>query len=164
MLTAALLSGQLAAADREVLKTTWAGFQQQVTSRKLAGRRIQIRVSGRSIKTSLVDVTETHLVVRQTRGTAKWGSGNEQARIPREEIASVRFGGRTGNGRMIGLLVGLGAGAGIAAAVATGQDVSEGPLVVILPIAGVGLAALTTLAGYFIGRSFDQPGPEFVFS
>ncbi len=164
-LAATLLAQPLLAAGREVIKTDWNGFRQQVSSRKLHGRSAQIRLSGgRGIKTTLLDVTDAALVVRATRATSQWRSADGKARIPRDQAASVRFRGRSGKRGIMGGLIGLGAGAGIGAAIATGHDITEGSLVVILPVVAAGVAIGFGVAGYFIGRSMDHPAPEFVLT
>lgn len=164
-LAAILLAQPLLAADREVIHTDWNGFRQQVSSRKLEGRPAQIRLSGGSdIKTTLLEGTDAALVVRANRATQQWKSADGKAHIPKDQVASVRFGGRSGKRGILGGLIGLGAGAGIGAAIATGHDITEGSLVVILPVVAVGVAIGCGLAGYFIGRSMDRPAPEFVLT
>jgi hypothetical protein len=165
VLMAIVLAEPVLAAEPDVLKTSWNGFQEQVSARRLKGRPVQIVLSGgKRIKTSLVEVTDTDLLVRSTRATKQWKVVNDQARIPKEQVSSVRFAGRTGKGKLIGGVAGFGAGAGIAAAATANTGITEGSFVILLPVIGVAIAASGALAGYFIGRSLDQPGPEFVLT
>ena len=164
-LLAVVLTAPVGAAEREVIKGDWRAFQEQVTARGLKGRAVRISVSGgREIKTDLLDVAETGLEVRATRATRQWQSAGGQASIPKEQVNAVRFSGRTGNRRLLGTLVGAGAGAGIAAAVATGHDITEGYGVVLIPVGCVAIAVLGAVAGYYVGRSMDRAGPEFVLT
>jgi len=152
-----LVTTPVVAAEREVIKTDWSGFQKEVSTRRLNGRSVRIVAAGKDIKTDLIDVLDTALVVRPTRGTKQWGD-----KIPKDQVASVRFNGRTGKRGMVGALVGLGAGAGIGAGIASGSTISEDYGFIFIPLLTVIFAAGGGLAGYFIGRSMDTLAPEFV--
>ncbi len=160
---AAILSAEpLAAAEGEIIKTDWNGFRREVAARKLRGRAVRIGLAaGGEVKTNLLELTDTGLEARVTRATKQWATAGGNAQIPREQIVSVRFGGRTGHGGRTGALIGIAAGAGTAAAIATSVDCFEGGCLIALPVAGVALAAIGGVAGYFIGRSTGKPGPEF---
>ena len=162
-LLAACLSLPASAAEREVIQCDWKGLRQEMTARNLAGRKVRIRLAGGAeIKTRLLAVEDGGAVTRLDRSTRAWKSTSDRAIIPAGEVKSVRFEGHTGKGRLIGSLVGLGAGAGIAAAIATGTDCYEGGCLIVLPAVGVAAAIGAAIAGYYIGRSMDRPGPEFV--
>jgi hypothetical protein len=165
VLMAMLLTAPLGAADREVIQGDWRAFQEQVAARGLRGRAVRITVSGgRQIKTKLLNVADAVLEVRATRATRQWQSAGGQAGIPKEQVNAVQFGGRAGNGRLIGTLVGAGAGAGIGAAVATGHDITEGSGVILIPVGCVAIAVIGAVVGYYVGRSMDRPGPGFVLT
>lgn len=159
VLTFMLIATPLGASEREVIRTNWSGFQKEVSTRRLKGRSIRVAVAGKEIKTELVDVLDTALVVRPTRAAKQWGD-----KIPKDQIASVRFNGRTGKHALLGMFVGLGAGAGIGAGVASGYNVSEGVGIILIPVLGVAIAAGGAIAGYCIGRSTDTLGPELVLT
>lgn len=162
VVAAIFLAGAAAAAEREVIKADWGHFEQQVSARKLTGRSVRVRLSGGGeVKTNLLQVTDAGLVVRATRATQRWRSG-ENAQIPKDQVASVRFEGRMGHHGLIGALIGFGAGAGIGAAVAANSDLTEGPAVIILPVAGAAIAITGWVSGYYIGRSTGRLAPEFV--
>jgi len=164
-LAAILLAGPLAAAEREILQTDWNHFQQRVAGLKLEGRSVRVRLrGGGELKTNLLRVEDTGLAVRLTRAARQWKSGEDTARIPKEQVAAVRFGGRMGHRGLIGALAGLGAGAGIGAAVATSIECYEGACVAVVPAAGAAIAGIGTVAGYFIGRATGRPAPEFVLT
>jgi hypothetical protein len=165
VLMAMLLTAPLGAAEREVIRGDWRAFQEQVAARGLKGRAVRITVSGgRQIKTNLLNVADAGLEVRGTRSTRQWQSAGGQASIPKEQVNAVQFGGRTGNGRLLGTLVGAGAGAGIGAAVATGHNITEGTGVILIPVGCTAIAVIGALVGYYAGRSRDRPGPEFVLT
>jgi hypothetical protein len=165
VLATILLAGPACAADREVIRSGWSGFQGQVAARKLTGRSVRIVLSsGGQVKTDLLEVTDSGLAVRATRATKQWKSSQGYARIPREQIATVRFGGRVGSHGLIGALAGLGAGAGIGAAVANGISCNEGSCLYIKPPVGAAFVATGVVAGYFIGRATGRPAPEFVLT
>jgi hypothetical protein len=162
---AILCAEPLAAATREVIKTDWNRFQEEVSLGKLAGRSVLIRLSGGGeIKTKLLYVTDAALLVRATRSTRQWNPADGRAQIPKDKVASVRFTGRTGHGGLIGGLAGSGVGAGVGAAIANSIDVYEGPAVVVPPIAAAGTAILGGLAGFFIGRHMGREAPEFILT
>ena len=166
-MVAILVAEPVAAAEREVVKSDWNGFRQQVSSRKLEGRSVRIRLSGGGeVKTNLLEVTETGFVVRATRATKQWKSVDDKARIPKEQVASVRFGGRVGRGGLIGGLVGLGAGAGATSVLIAGIQTSgrSPPDLSAVIFAGIVFTAVGGLVGYFIGRSIARPAPEFVLT
>jgi hypothetical protein len=158
-LTFVLFAIPMGAAEREVIRTDWSGFQKEVASRRLKGGSIRVAAAGKEIKTELVDVLDSGLAVRPTRATKQWGD-----KIPKDQVTSVRFNGRTGKRGLVGALVGLGAGAGIGAGVASENEVSEGIGSAIIPAIGVGIAIGGAVAGYFIGRSMDTPIPEFILT
>ncbi len=132
VLTVMLVAPPLGGAEREVIRTNWSGFQKEVSTRRLKGRSIRVATAGKEIKTELVDVLDTQLVVRATRATKQWGD-----KLPKDQITSVRFNGRMGKHGVLGMFVGLGAGAGIGAGVASGYDISEGVGVILIPILSV---------------------------
>ena len=153
------------AADREVIRTDCAGFERQVAARKLEGRAVRVRLSGGGeAKTSLVRVVSETLIVRATRATRQWRSSGGEAAIPRQQVLGVQFTGRSGHSALIGTLAGLGGGAAIGAAIATQSGVNEGWGIILIPLAGAGIAILGGVAGYLIGRSVARSGPEFVIT
>jgi hypothetical protein len=158
-LTWMLVSTPVGAAEREVVKTDWSGFQKEVSTRRLSGRSVRIVAAGKDIKTDLIDVLDNALVVRPTRGTKPWDD-----KIPRDQVASVRFNGRTGKRGTVGALVGLGAGAGIGAGIASGSTISEDYGFIYIPLLTGIFAAGGGVAGFFIGRSTDTLAPEFVLT
>ncbi len=165
-LIALFVTGPVEAAQRQVIKIGWSGFQQEVSARKLRGRMVRITpAGGGEIKTKLLSVADNGLVVRATPATNQWASGKKEATIPKGEIRSVRFLGHVGHRGLLLGLAGFGAGIGIGAALAASQDVleiSEGPVGIA---AGVGIVAGAIgvgLAGYFIGRATSRQAPEFV--
>jgi hypothetical protein len=161
-LSALLMAGTALGRERETIRTDWAGFTRQVSQRDLNGHSVRIRLSGGGeISSRLLEVASDALVVRATRDTAQWKSADGRARVPREQVASVRF-GRSGHARLIGTLVGFGGGAGIGAAVANDLAVYEGPALIIKPLVAAAFAFAGLVAGYFIGRAASPQGPELV--
>ena len=98
----------------------------------------------------------------QKRATKQWSSGADQALTLRAEVVSVRSGGHTGKGRLIGALAG--AGAAIAVATTTDTGVTEGGFALLLPLGAACMVIIGVVGGYYIGRAFDRPGPEFVLT
>jgi hypothetical protein len=165
VLAVVFLAQSAVAAEPDLIRATWSQFQQEVSARKLLGRSVRVRLTGGGeVKTNLLEVTGTALVVRATRSTKQWKSEEGKSRIPKEQAAAVSFGGRLGHRGLIGALVGTGAGAGIAAATLSGTNITEGIGIILLPIAGVGLVAMGGVAGYFIGRSLGHPVPQFILT
>ncbi len=165
VLVVLLATEPMGAAVREVIRTDWSGFTGQVRSRGLEGRSVRVGLPGAGqVKTRLLRVTDSGLEVRPTRAIRKWKTPSGNALLPKEQVASVRFDGRTGHRGIIGALAGLGAGAGIAAAVTTSTDCYEGPCIILLPVIGVAVAIGTTVAGYYIGRSAAPRLPEFILT
>jgi len=166
--TASVLAGMLlfesAASAREVVRADWGNFRKQVESRKLLDRSARIvLIGGERVSSTILAIDESALEVRSTRATKSWNTGNERARIPREQVRSVRFSGRMGSrGRLIGALAGGGGGAAVGLAVGYGISGPSGPEQVMAPAVGVAIGVIGFLAGYFIGRSADEPAPEFV--
>ncbi len=160
---ALLLPSPAAAAQRELIRTTWDSFQQQVAERKLRGSNLRITLAdGAVVKTDLIRIEATGLIVKPVKATRQWAAAAGESKISREQIKTVRFHGRSGHGRLIGALGGLGAGAGIAAGVSSGVDTSEGVVGIIVGIAIFGAALGGLIGGYYIGRALDQPAPEFI--
>lgn len=160
-----VLCAALTAADREVVRTDWNGFQNQFSTRSLNGHSARITLAGgQLIKTNVLRVTDSAVVVHANRATRQWDSGKSDAAIPKGQVTSVQFGGRTGNKRIIGLLAGFGGGAAIGAAIAASSDVSEGIGIILIPMAAGAIAITGGVVGYFIGKAADRPGPEFVLS
>lgn len=159
---AMLLVTELIAAGQNVpVKTNWTGFREQVTQQRLTNRNVWILLaSGGEIKARLIRVEENGLAVRSNPATKQWASGKEEALVPREAIASIRFDGRLGKGGLIGALAGLGAGAAVAggAAADMGDGSCEGPscgaVLLAIPLAAVG--------GYLIGRATQKAAPVFI--
>lgn len=165
VLAANFCAASATAAEREVIKTDWAGFRQEVSARKLNGRSVQIQLAGGSqVKTRLHSIDDTGVITSLSKATQAWKSTQDRALIPQREIRSVRFDGHTGKGALIGGLAGLGAGAGIAAALTMSADCSEGPCIILLPAIGVAVAVGTAFAGYFAGRGLSPLAPEFVLA
>jgi hypothetical protein len=152
------------ASGREVVRADWSVFRKQVEARGLMGRSARIVLTGgERVGTTILSIDDMALEVRSTRATKSWNTGNERARIPRDQVHSVRFAGRMGSrGRLIGALAGAGGGAAIGAAVAYGVSGPSGPEQIVAPAAGVAIGVIGFLAGYFIGRTADKPAPEFV--
>jgi hypothetical protein len=163
LLSALLMASAALGREREAIRTDWAGFTRQVSERDLSGHSVRIRLSGGGeVKTKLLEVTADALAVRSKRDLSQWNSGDGKASIPRDQVASVRFGGRTGHARLIGALTGLGGGAAIGAGVATNLGIWEGPGLIFKPLIGAAFAVTGLVTGYFIGRAFSRPGPEFI--
>lgn len=116
---AGMLLVESAALGREVVRADWGAFRKQVETRRLMGRSARIVFTGGDrVGTTILSIDDTALEVRSTRSTKSWNTGNERARIPRDQVRSVRFSGRMGSkGRLIGGLAGLGGGAAIGVAV-----------------------------------------------
>jgi hypothetical protein len=161
---AGMLLVESAAFGREVVRADWGAFRKQVETRRLMGRSARIVLtSGDRVGTTILSIDDTALEVRSTRSTKSWNSGNERARIPQDQVRSVRFNGRLGSkGRLIGGLAGLGGGAAIGVAVGYGASGDSGPQQILAPAAGVATLVFGFVAGYFIGRTADKLAPEFV--
>ena len=159
-----MLLVESAASGREVVRADWGVFRQQVETRRLMGRSARIVLTGgERVGTTILSIDDMALEVRSTRATKSWNTGSERARIPRDQVRSVRFAGRMGSrGRLIGALTGLGGGAAIGAAVAHEISGPSGPEQIVAPMAGVAIAVTGLVAGYFIGRIADKLAPEFV--
>ena len=158
------VTGPAWAGGHEVVRTDWNGFQREVLARRLAGRTVRITtVAGTEVKTKLKSVAGGGLVVQSTRATTPWASGQKEANIPRDQVRSVRFSGRTGHRGWLGAAVGLGAGAAIAAAVVNGISCDEiGCLVLAAP--AVAIPVVGAVGGYLIGRATAPHAPEFVLT
>jgi len=156
----------LGAGERELIKTDWNGFRQQVSVRKLSDRKVRIQLAGGGeIKTRLIETTGDGVVLRANRATARWATGKKLAFIPRDQIRSVRFEGHIGHRGLYTGLAGFAAGIGIAFAAAAPNDVfeiSEGVLPIVLPIVVVAGSVGLGVAGYFIGRATSRRAPEFL--
>lgn len=159
-----MLLVESAAFGREVVRADWGVFRRQVEARGLMSRSARIVLTGGDrVGTTILSIDDKALEVRSTRATKNWNTGNERARIPRDQVRSVRFNGRMGSkGRLIGALAGGGGGAAVGVAVGYGVSGPSGPEQVIAPSAGVAIAVIGFVAGYFIGRTADKPAPEFV--
>jgi len=153
-----------AAADREVIKTNWSEFQTQASSRHLVGRTARIRLAGgEEVKAKVTSVSDSGLTVPLRRATRQWASGKE-AVIPKTQIRSVAFEGRTGHRGLIGAVAGLAAGLaiGTVAAYSTGAlDSVEGPAIIAAPVAIAAGSIGAGVAGYYIGRATAPGLPEF---
>ena len=151
------------ASGREVVRADWSVFRKQVEARNLMGRSARIVLtSGGRVGTTILSMDDTALEVRSTRSTKSWNTGNDRARIPRDQVLSVQFSGRMGSrGRLIGALAGGGGGAAVGVAVGYGVSGPSGPEQILAPAVGVAIAVIGLVAGYFIGRTADQPAPEF---
>ncbi len=164
-LAAMLLTEPVLAVEPEVVRTSWSDFQQQISARRLAGRNLRITLAdGNTVKTNLLEATDAALVVRATRAARQWKSTDGYARIPREQVAAVRFSGRTGTHKLIGTLAGGLAGGGIGAAVGTSMGCNEGSCMVVQPAVGAAFLITGIVAGYFVGRAMGTPAPEFVLT
>lgn len=157
-LTLLLTAEPVLAAQREIIGADWTTFQQQVSTRKLSKRPVRITLSGGGeIKTTLVSVDDTGLLVKAAKGTKQWESGPERARIPTDQIRSIRFEGRIGHRGLILGLTGLSVGVAVPLGMSAsrGEDVPTGLAAIVL---GPALGA----AGYLVGHVMDKPAPEFV--
>ena len=152
------------AAEREVIKTNWSEFQNQTSSRQLVGRTARIRLAGGGqVKAKVTSVSDSGLTVPTSRATKQWASGKE-AVIPKGQVRSVAFEGRTGHRGLIGALIGLGAGVAIGTAAAYGAgafDTIEGPAIIAAPATIAAGSIGAAVAGYYIGRRTDRRLPEF---
>ena len=159
---AMIMVTDLIAADQNIpVKTNWTGFREQVTQQKLANRNVWILLtSGEEIKARLIGVEESGVSVKSNAATRRWASGKEEAMVPRDVVARVRFSGRVGKGALLGGLAGLGGGAAVAGGVAAGmgngscEGPSCGAVLLVIPLAAVG--------GSLIGRATQKPAPVFV--
>lgn len=160
----ALLIFESSAAARDTVQVNWDEFSNQLTAMRLAGRRARIALGGGdSVKATVFGADAAGLEVSESRKTRQWATNGGRARIPRDQIRSVRFDGRTSKrGRWIGALAGAGAGAAIAGAVIASNDVTEGTFSILIPAAACAAVPVGLLAGYFVGRAFDKSFPEFM--
>lgn len=144
------------------MRADWSVFRKQVDARNLMGHSARIVLtSGDRVGTTIHSLDDTALEVRSTRSAKNWNTGNDRARIPRDQVRSVQFSGRMGSrGRLIGALAG-GGGAAVGVAVGYGVSGPSGPEQILAPAVGVVIAVIGFVAGYFIGRTADQPAPEF---
>jgi hypothetical protein len=164
-LTASLSCGDVLGREREVVRCDWTTLDQQIKARHLGGGKARIRLAGGAeIQAKVLGVAGAGLRVHENRATRQWKTAGGEAVVPKEQAASLRFEGRKGKGRLIGTLAGAGAGAGIGAAIVTGTDVDEGWFFIIIPVAAVAIAIIGGVAGYFTGRAFDTPNPEFILT
>jgi hypothetical protein len=160
LMPAVLLSVQVAAAGPSI-KTSWSGFQQQVSQSKLKNRAVRISVStGDALKTTFLRAEDGGLVVVAGRKTRSWATRNGEAMIPRDSVSTVQFSGRVGRRGLLGGLAGLGTGA--AAAGATAASMSGGNCEG--SACGAVLVAIPVLAvlGYLVGHAMDKPAPSFI--
>jgi hypothetical protein len=126
--------------------------------RKLVKRTVRITLAGGGeIKSTLVGVEDNGLIIKATKATKQWASGPEQARIPREQVSAVRFGGRIGHRGLIGGLVGLGAGVAIPVGISASRGYEEVPAA----LGAIVLGPVSGIAGYLVGLAMDKPAPEF---
>ena len=165
-LIALCLASPVEAAQRELIAANWTEFQQQVGARKLENRTVVITsAAGEHIRTKLLAVADTGLVVRANTATKQWASSKKQALIPSAQIRSVRFLGHVGHRGLFTGLAAFGAGLGIGAALAASNDafqITEGPAIIAVP-AGIAAGAIGSgLAGFFIGRATSRLAPEFI--
>jgi hypothetical protein len=154
------------AGERELIKTDWNGFRQQVSARKLNDRKVRIQLAGGGeIKTRLIETTGDGVVLRANRATTRWATGKKTAFISGDQIRIVRFEGHIGHHGLYTGLAGFAAGIGIAWAAAASNDVFEisgGVLPVVIPIVVVAGSVGLGVAGYFIGRATSRRAPEFL--
>ncbi|MBL0156410.1 MAG: hypothetical protein IPP47_04830 [Bryobacterales bacterium] len=158
VLACCLIVQPVCAAPQPEQAVSWAELRSAITSQKLADRMVKIRLaSGEEIKSRLQRVDDDAVVVVSTRKTDKlWKSTNQEARIPRAEVAGVEFQGRRGKNGLIGGLAGLGAGVGLAA-LALANSEAEG----VMALAGVLLIPIGAIGGYLIGGATNEPLPHF---
>lgn len=156
---AMLMAADLVSArERLVVNTDWAGFRDQVAQRNLKNRTVRISLAaGDEVKTWLIRVDESGIVVKSNRATKQWLSNKGETMVPRDQISSVRFEGRVGRGGLIGGLAGLGAGVAVTAVVGGGMDACEGGSCGVILL----LIPLTTIGGWLAGRATAQPAPVF---
>jgi hypothetical protein len=161
---AIILAAQpMMAAERDVIRADWNLFQEEVAARKLHSRSVRIALEGGGeVKTTVYHVTSAGLTVRLNKSLKQWQKG-DNALIPKEQVASARFGGRVKTHGSVGLLAGLGAGAAIAAAYTTNTGCDESGCIALMG-AGIALAAAVAVAGCLVGRRIGQPAPEFILA
>ena len=152
-----LLAKPCFAAEMEVIRTSWGGFQEQALARKLLRKDVEITLlAGNRFRTRLLAIEEQGLRVDKNKATRLWSDRGDQALIPREQIRSVRFLGRKGHNGLMGGLFGLGTGLAVPS-IAT-RDVEEGYAFLAVPLFG----AIGGVSGYVIGYLTDRKLPEFV--
>jgi hypothetical protein len=156
---AVLLAGQtLFAAERSAVRTDWNGFREQVAQLKLKNRDARIGLTaGADIKALFVRAEENGVVVRLDRALRQWKISETEAMVPRDSVASVRFGGRIGHRGLIGGLAGLGLGAALGAAATQGNNIGA-------PVTALGAVAFSIglgLLGYNVGHFSDRRAPSF---
>ncbi len=155
-----MVSNLAMAAEAAVVKTNWSGFQKEVRRLNFheRGARISL-VSGGEIKVLFMRVEDQGIVVRLNRATSQWKSGAQEATVPRDAVAGVRFSGKIGKKGLIGGLVGLGLGA-LTAGLSVAGDGGNceggacGAGLVLIPLGAVG--------GYLLGYAKNRPAPVFV--
>jgi len=157
VLVAILSSDSAFAAERELLTLDWTHFRREVENRKLLNRTARIVLTeGGEFKALVRKIEEDGIIVMANRSTRAWAAGGQNAKIPRDLVASIRFNGRTGKGGLIGGLAGLGASAAIVGGTAGTVDCEGaacGAVLLYIPICA--------LAGYLIGRVTMKPAPAF---
>jgi hypothetical protein len=151
-----LMAQTLPAAERPVIKTDWAGLQQQVPLRKFDHHNALVSLTTADrIKVNFLRVEEDGLVVVETRGTRQWATKNREARIPRNLVSGIDFQGKVGRNRTVLFWTGVGAGGFTTACCNWGCEGSVCFLwLLLIPVSGI--------AGYLAGRALDQPAPAFV--
>jgi hypothetical protein len=121
---------------------------------------LRIDISGvGNAPTRLVRVSASELVVDSRRPLQQWALKDGGAHIPAASVEGLRVTGLQGR-RTMGALVGLGAGAGLVAATLASQEELDGGALVAIPV----IALLGTVGGYFVGRTFDESHPYYLFA
>src|SRR5262245_2159006 len=94
----ALCAGEpVRAAEREIIRTDWGGFQREVTTLKLGDRQVRIELNAGEVKTKLVRVAGDEIIVRANKSTRQWPQTGKEAAIPADQVRSVQFFGHLGH-------------------------------------------------------------------
>jgi hypothetical protein len=163
LVAAALLlaAAPVSFAEPVTRRVAWSEFQKEAARVQLNGRKAVVSIrGGEPVKCQVKAVREDGIVVEPGRKTRQWARTGGEHRIPREMIASIRSGGRTGRRGTLGAVIGLAAAAAVGAVAATGADNDGYEILAGGVVAGV-LAIPTTISGHLVGRRFDQPIPVY---
>lgn len=109
----------------------------------IVGRDVAIPVAGRTIRGEALSVRADSLLVAERR---------EQTTIPRSDITEIRVARQGSGGRILGTILGVLIGIVAGAETAVHATTSEAAGV----SAFTGVAAASTVAGYYAGRSIDR--------
>jgi hypothetical protein len=124
------------------------------TGRSLGrGKAMLVLPNGAVVEGQILEVRNDELVLKVSKSSDQKAYPKGRLSIPRSAVSTIRLTQTKGSaGRIIGTLAGIFGGAGIGTVIALNNEEPGGG-------ARAGVAALwvgTTLAGYYLGRSFDR--------